>query len=74
MFSAMDASAAKEIETAFAASGHSVVSNSRNHRTEPDVPLIVPEINPDHLQLIPHPRRKRGWSRHPGGDYSAGRA
>ncbi len=62
MFSAMDASVATEIETAFAAAGHSVVSNSRNHRMEPDVPLLVPEINPDHLQLIPHQRRKRGWS------------
>jgi aspartate-semialdehyde dehydrogenase len=62
IFSAMDASVATEIETAFAEAGHSVVSNSRNHRMEPDVPLLVPEINPDHLQLIPHQRRKRGWS------------
>jgi len=62
MFSAMDASVAAEIETAFAEAGHSVVSNSRNHRMELDVPLLVPEINPDHLQLIPHQRRKRGWS------------
>src|SRR5229473_2977647 len=61
IFSAMDASVATEIETAFAEAGHSVVSNSRNHRMEPDVPLLVPEINPDHLQLIPHQRRKRGW-------------
>ncbi len=62
IFSAMDASAATEIEIAFAAAGHSVVSNSRNHRMELDVPLLVPEINADHLQLIPHQRRKRGWS------------
>ncbi len=61
MFSAMDASVATEIEMVFAEAGHSVVSNSRNHRMEPDVPLLVPEINPDHLQLIPHQRRKRGW-------------
>src|SRR5216684_5384604 len=61
IFSAMDASVATEIETAFAEAGHSVVSNSRNHRMEPDVPLLVPEINPDHLQLIPEQQRARGW-------------
>jgi aspartate-semialdehyde dehydrogenase len=48
LFSAMDASVATEIERAFAQAGHVVVSNSRNHRMEPDVPLLVPEINPDH--------------------------
>jgi len=61
IFSALDASAATEIERAFAATGHVVVSNARNHRMEPDVPLLVPEINPDHLKLIPHQRRNRGW-------------
>jgi len=60
LFSAMDASVATEIERACAAAGHVVVSNSRNHRMEPDVPLLVPEINPDHLKLIPEQRR-RGW-------------
>src|SRR3974377_470949 len=50
MFSAMDASVATEIERAFAAAGHTIVSNSRNHRMERDVPLLVPEINPDHLK------------------------
>jgi len=62
MFSAMDASVATEIERAFAEAGHTVVSNSRNHRMEPDVPLLVPEINPDHLRIIPLQRRNRGWS------------
>jgi aspartate-semialdehyde dehydrogenase len=61
MFSAMDASVATEIERAFAAAGHTVVSNSRNHRMEPDVPLLVPEINADHLRLIPEQQRARGW-------------
>ncbi len=61
LFSAMDASVATEIERAFAAAGHIVVSNSRNHRMEPDVPLLVPEANPDHLQLIPVQQRNRGW-------------
>jgi aspartate-semialdehyde dehydrogenase len=60
LFSAMDASVATEIERAFAAAGHTVVSNSRNHRMERDVPLLVPEINPDHLKLVPA-QRARGW-------------
>jgi aspartate-semialdehyde dehydrogenase len=38
-----------------------VVSNSRNHRMERDVPLLVPEINPDHLKLVPGQQRARGW-------------
>jgi aspartate-semialdehyde dehydrogenase len=61
MFSAMDASVATEIEQAFAQAGHVVVSNSKNHRMERDVPLIVPEINPDHLKLIPGQQKQRGW-------------
>lgn len=60
MFSAMDASVATEIERAFAEAGHFIVSNSRNHRMEPDVPLLVPEINPDHLQILPR-QAARGW-------------
>jgi aspartate-semialdehyde dehydrogenase len=62
VFSAMDASVATEIEQAFAAAGHIVVSNSRNHRMDPDVPLLVPEINAEHLNLIPLQRRQRGWN------------
>ena len=62
LFSATDASVATEIERAFAQAGHIVVSNSRNHRMEPDVPLLVPEINPDHLKLIPVQQKNRGWS------------
>jgi len=61
LFSAMDAGVATDIERAFAQAGHVVVSNSRNHRMEQDVPLIVPEINPDHLRLVPGQQRARGW-------------
>jgi aspartate-semialdehyde dehydrogenase len=61
VFSAMDASVATEIERAFAQAGHIVVSNSRNHRMERDVPLLVPEINPDHLKLALVQQRGRGW-------------
>ena len=60
VFSAMDAGVATKIERAFAEAGHYVVSNSRNHRMEPDVPLLVPEINPEHLGLVAHQHR-RGW-------------
>ncbi len=61
VFSALDASAAPEIERAFAEAGHLVVSNASSHRMEPDIPLLVPEINPEHLKLIAAQRRKRGW-------------
>ncbi len=61
VFSAMDAAVAGPIERAFAGAGHMVLSNSRNHRLEPDVPLLVPEINPGHLGLIADQRRSRGW-------------
>ena len=61
LFSAMDASVATEIERAFAEAGHTVVSNSRNHRMESDVPLLVPEVNPDHLKLLAAQTKARGW-------------
>lgn len=62
LFSATDASVATEIERAFAQAGHVVVSNARNHRMEPDVPLLVPEINADHLKVIPAQQRRWGWT------------
>jgi aspartate-semialdehyde dehydrogenase len=61
VFSAMDASVATDIERAFAQAGHLVVSNSRNHRMETDVPLLVPEINPGHLKLLSEQGKRRGW-------------
>jgi aspartate-semialdehyde dehydrogenase len=51
-FSAMDASIAGEIETDFANAGYYIISNSRNHRFDDDVPLIIPEVNAGHLDLI----------------------
>ena len=62
VFSAMDASVAGEIEQAFAKAGHVVVSNSRNHRLDADVPLLIPEVNGDHIALVPRQRALRGWS------------
>jgi aspartate-semialdehyde dehydrogenase len=61
VFSAMDASVATEIERAFAEAGHTVVSNSKNHRMDSDVPLLVPEINADHLQLLKAQKKLRKW-------------
>ena len=52
VFSALDSNVAGEIEEEFATKGYFVFSNSRNHRMDPSVPLLVPEINPDHLELI----------------------
>jgi len=61
LFSALDPSVAGEAEEEFAAAGHWVISNARNHRMDPLVPLLVPEINPEHLGLIPHQQKSRGW-------------
>ncbi|MFN7181858.1 MAG: aspartate-semialdehyde dehydrogenase, partial [Planctomycetota bacterium] len=52
VFSALDSSIAGEIEKEFAERGYIVVSNSRNHRMDEDVPLLIPEVNQEHLELI----------------------
>ncbi len=52
VFSGLDASVAGEAEAAFASAGYAVISNARNHRMDRDVPLLIPEVNPDHLVLI----------------------
>jgi aspartate-semialdehyde dehydrogenase len=62
MFSALDANAAKDVEPAFAQAGHLVISNARSYRMDPLVPLLIPEVNADHLALLPAQQRERGWS------------
>ena len=52
VFSALDAGVAGEIEKEFAEAGYYVISNARNHRFSEDVPLIIPEVNPEHLEMI----------------------
>ena len=52
VFSGLDSSVAGQIERAFAGAGFPVISNAKNHRMAPDVPLLVPEINPGHAALI----------------------
>jgi aspartate-semialdehyde dehydrogenase len=59
VFSALDSSIAGQAETEFAAAGHIVLSNSRNHRMDALVPLLIPEINADHLDLLPAQRREQ---------------
>ena len=62
VFSGLDSSVAGEVEESFARAGYIVLSNSRNHRADDDVPLLVPEVNHEHLELIKVQRRRRGWS------------
>jgi aspartate-semialdehyde dehydrogenase len=52
VFSGLSSSVAGEVERAFAEAGYPVVSNARNYRMKPDVPLLIPEINADHTALI----------------------
>ncbi|MGH7836624.1 MAG: aspartate-semialdehyde dehydrogenase, partial [Candidatus Binataceae bacterium] len=61
VFSALDSSVAGEAEAEYAAAGHWVVSNARNHRMYPLVPLLIPEVNADHLRLVPLQKQKKGW-------------
>jgi aspartate-semialdehyde dehydrogenase len=62
VFSALDAEVAGPIEQAFARDGALVVTNARTHRLDPDVPLLIPEVNADHLELIGCQRESRGWT------------
>ncbi len=61
MFSGLDSSVAGEIEAAFAKAGHVVVSNSRNYRMVDTVPLLIPEVNADHLKLLQSQHEAQGW-------------
>jgi aspartate-semialdehyde dehydrogenase len=61
VFSGLDSSVAGEIEAAFAQAGHIIVSNSRNYRMVDTVPLLIPEINADHLALLDAQGQAQGW-------------
>ena len=52
LFSGLDSGVAGPLEERYANSGHLVISNAKNHRMDRDVPLIIPEINPDHFALV----------------------
>jgi aspartate-semialdehyde dehydrogenase len=61
VFSALPADIAREVEPAMAEAGHIVASNASAFRMEEDVPLMIPEVNPDHLALIDVQRDRRRW-------------
>jgi aspartate-semialdehyde dehydrogenase len=62
IFTSLPAEFAGQVEEDFAAAGYKVFSNSRNHRMDSDVPLMVPEINPDHSAVLEIQQKNRGWS------------
>jgi aspartate-semialdehyde dehydrogenase len=61
LFSALPGSPAGPVEDSLAAAGFAVCSNASAHRMDPDVPLLIPDVNPDHTGLIPTQRARRGW-------------
>jgi aspartate-semialdehyde dehydrogenase len=61
-FSALPSDQAKDLEPAFAQAGHGVCSNASSYRMDDDVPLLIPEVNPDHTALIKVQQANRGWS------------
>jgi aspartate-semialdehyde dehydrogenase len=60
---ALDKAATRRVEEAYAAAGLPVVSNNSAHRGTPDVPVLIPEVNPHHVDVIPGQRARRGWDR-----------
>jgi aspartate-semialdehyde dehydrogenase len=58
----MDKNAVAALELEYALKGFAVISNNSAHRFTFDVPMVIPEINPEHLDIIPFQRKKRGWS------------
>ncbi len=63
LFSALPTDSAREWESRFAAAGYGIFSNASAHRMDSDVPLLIPEVNPEHLDLLPSQQANRGWSR-----------
>ena len=61
VFSALPADIALSVEPLFARAGCVVCSNASAYRFEKDVPILLPEVNPEHSGLIPHQRALRGW-------------
>ena len=60
-FSALHSRVAQELEPVLAAAGYIVCSNASVYRQGADIPLIIPEVNSDHLDLLEHQRAERGW-------------
>jgi aspartate-semialdehyde dehydrogenase len=62
LFSALPTDQANEWEHQLAAAGYAIFSNAGTHRMDEDVPLLIPEVNPEHLGLLKIQQTKRGWS------------
>ncbi|MCB8943560.1 MAG: aspartate-semialdehyde dehydrogenase [Ardenticatenaceae bacterium] len=62
VFSALPTDLAKEWEPQFAAAGYAVATNASSFRMTPDVPLLIPEVNPEHTGLIPAQQKNHNWS------------
>ncbi|MCE5259356.1 MAG: aspartate-semialdehyde dehydrogenase [Chloroflexi bacterium] len=63
VFSALPAEMAGVIELQMAQAGYAVLSNASSHRLDDDVPLLIPEVNPEHTLLIAQQRQRRGWDK-----------
>src|ERR1700692_1575058 len=63
IFAALDTDIARELEPKFAAAGCAVISNSSAFRMQADVPLVIPEVNPEHLNLL----ETQSWRKQSGG-------
>jgi aspartate-semialdehyde dehydrogenase (non-peptidoglycan organisms) len=63
VFSSLPGEVAGEAEESFARAGYPVISNSSSHRMDPDVPLLIPEVNPEHIAQIDAQRAARGYDR-----------
>lgn len=61
VFSALPSAQARELEPQFAQAGYGVLTNASPYRMDPYVPLLIPEVNPDHSAIIPHQQREYGW-------------
>ena len=72
LFSALPSGNAGPVEEELAAAGFAVCSNAASHRMDPDVPLLIPDVNPDHTALIPVQQARRGWKRGPATQLRAG--
>jgi aspartate-semialdehyde dehydrogenase len=62
VFSALPADLAKDLEPQFAEAGTAVCSNASSYRQDEDIPLLLPEVNADHIELVRQQRQNRGWS------------
>lgn len=63
VFSGLDAAVAGPIEAHFAQAGYAVISNAKSHRMDEDVPLVIPEINAEHISVIERQQARRGYTK-----------